>query len=184
MPVVVIFSSSNGGSSITEPLSYGNISNGSNSSNQTIYVRHTGVNPITAAAFYVEAVDAGSYGGDFTSAADKAELLSWGNASAANDFGGVQFNQNALGGFPGASWPTFANKTTIDGYGHTVRTGIGDSSTNPLTVLTTTGATANGTIQAGASPNVRFQARIVVPTSEATLGVRQFNFALTFTSTT
>jgi hypothetical protein len=184
MPISVVWSSSNGGSSITEPLSYGNISNGNISSNQTIYLRHNGVNPITSAAFFVEAVDSGVYGGDFTSSADKAELLAWGDAVITNDFGGVQFNQNAVGGFISGSWPTMANKNTVDGYGKVVRTGVGDSSTNPITVLSSTGATSNGTIQAGASPNVRFQARVVVPTNEGTLGVRQFNFALTFTSTT
>ena len=184
MPVTVIWSSTNGGSAITEPLSHGNSSNGAFTSTQEIHLRHDGANPITDTTFHMSAIDTGVYGGDFTAAADQAELLEWGDAAGTNDFGGMQFNRNATGGFPGASWPDFSNKTSADGHGINVRTGVGDDSSNPLNVTTAMGASALGTIQVGATPNVRLNSRMKIPQNEGTLGTRQFKVILTFTSTT
>jgi len=184
MGVTIVFSSTNGGTALSSPVNHGNLSGGSTTTEQLIHIRHTGTNPITATSIYMEAMTDAEYGGDFTASADKTELLSWGDASTSDGFGGVAVNMNATGSFPDASWPTLANKTTVDGFGFAIRTGVGNSSTNPLTILSVTGATSNGTVQAGTTPNVRFQMRITAPVDSVVLGTRQFNTKLKFTSTT
>lgn len=181
MSVVVTFSASNGSSAIGSPVSYGNTSNGATTSSQVIYIRHNGANPITGCGLYVEV--ASPYAGDFTAIADKTEVIGWGDGASAPAFGGYEINMNATGTFPGASWPTFAHKTTVDGYGFTVRTGVGDSSSNAITIPTVTGASSSGTIQIGASPNVRLSTRVVVPANEDTLGARQFRLILKYVYT-
>lgn len=183
MAISLIFSSTNGGVGLSAPVDHGNIANGSITVPVTIYIRHNGVNPITSVTLFCDAVDTGTYTGSATAANDKAEFLSWGDAAATGDFGGVQTNMNASGSFPGSSWPTFAHKTTVDGFGTTVRTGTGDSSSNGIIIPTATGATSLGIIQAGATPNVRLQMRVVVPVNENTLGIRQFKTSFTFNYT-
>lgn len=183
MAISLTFSSTNGGIGFSAPVDHGNVANGSITVPVTIYVRHNGVNQITGVTLYCDVVDSASYAGDATAANDKAELIAWGDAGASGDFGGAQVNWNASGSFPGSSWPTFANKTTVDGFGYTVRTGIGDSSSNGIIIPTASGATSSGTIQAGATPNVRFQMRTVVPLNENTLGIRQFRTSFSFNYT-
>lgn len=183
MAVSLIFSSTNGGVSLSAPVDHGNIANGSITVPFTIYVRHNGANSITSVRLFCVATDTGEYAGDATASNDMSELLGWGNAGASGDFGGIEINLNASGTFPGSSWPTFSNKSTVDGFGFTIRAGIGDSSSNGILVPTATGATSLGTIQAGSSPNVRFQMRIVVPQNENTLGIRQFKTSFTFNYT-
>lgn len=183
MSISLTFSNSNGGIGLSSPLDHGNIANGSTTVPQVIYIRHNGVNPITGATLFCSNVDTGEYAGSATPIVDKSELISWGDAVNSGDFGGVQFNFNAAGSFSNTSWPAFATKTTADNLGYTIRTGIGDSSSNGIAIPAATGATSLGTIQAGASPNVRFKARIVVPANENTLGIRQFKMSLTFNFT-
>jgi hypothetical protein len=183
MAISLVFSSTNGGVGLGAPVDHGNIANGSSTSATTIYVRHNGINPITSVTLYCASVDTGEYTGDATAANDFAELLAWGNAAASGDFGGSQVNFNASASFPNSSWPTFANKSTVDGFGYTIRSGIGDSSGSGIAIPTATGATSLGTIQAGASPNVRFQMRVVVPQNEDTLGIRQFRTSFSFNYT-
>jgi hypothetical protein len=181
MSVSIIFSTTNGGSGMSDPLSFGNIGNGAITPDQTIFVRHDGVNPITACGIYIDV--ASPYTGDFSAANDKAELLGWGDGASSPAFGGFEINMNATGSFPGTSWPTFANKTTADGFGFTVRTGVGDVVANPITIPTVTGATSSGTIQAGASPNVRLKTRVVVPSTVSTIGARAFRQIIKYTYT-
>lgn len=183
MAVSLIFSSTNGGTNFSSPADHGNVANGSITTPLTIYIRHNGANPITSVGLFCDSVDTGTYTGDATAANDKSELLGWGNAGASGDFGGVEVNLNASASFPGSSWPTFANKSSVDGFGYTIRNGIGDSSSNTILLPTATGATSLGTIQTGASPNVRFQMRIVVPQNENTLGIRQFKTSFSFNYT-
>lgn len=183
MAVSIIFSSTNGGSSEGQPLSHGTtLIQGGDSVAQTIYLRHDGTNAITSCGLYMQAF-AGTYTGDFTAAVDKAELLAWGDASGASTYGGIKMNLNATGSFPDASWPTLANKDTVDGYGFTIRTGVGDSATSPISILTSTGATSTGTIQAGTAPNVRFQMKLSIPSAEDTSGTRLFGILLTYNYT-
>lgn len=183
MAISLIFSSTNGGAGLGAPTDLGNLGNGSTGTGSVIYLRHNGVNPITSCTVYFDAVDTGEYTGSATASTDKAEFVAWGNALAANDFGGIQINLNAAGSFPNTSWPTFANKTTADTFGYTIRTGIGDSSSNGIAIPTATGATSLGTIQAGASPNVRIKVRVAVPVNENTLGIRQCRMSFTFNYT-
>ncbi len=181
MAVVVTFSDSNGGAAIDDPVSFGNTSNGSTTTGQVIFVEHDGASNITGCGFYVDV--ASSYAGDFTAVADKAEILSWGDGASAPAFGGYEINMNASGTFPGASWPTFSNKTTVDGFGFAVRTGVGDSSGNAITIPTVTGATSSGVIQSGAAPDVSFKTRMVIPANVSTTGIRQFRLVLKYTYT-
>ena|SRR5579863_5068798 len=181
MSVSITFQSSNGGSTISDPLSHGNISNGAITTPQIIFLSQNGVNPVTGVGFYIDL--ASPYTGDATALGDQTELISWGNGVVSSDFGGFQINQNATGSFPGASWPTLSNPTTTDTHGITIRTGHGDSSSNPIPIQTVTGASSTGTIQTGASPNVSFATRIVVPSNVSVLGARAFKFTISYTYT-
>jgi len=180
MSVNVIYSITNGGTALSSTLDHGSSPNGDTTTAQVIYLRHDGVNEITAAALYIQQLTS-TYSGSATAAADISEILSWGDASTSAGFGGVQFNLNATGSFPAAAWPTYDDKDPTGG--STCRTGVGDSSGNAITVPTTTGATAAGTIQTGSTPNVRFQMRAEVPSAEDTVGIRQFDLALSYTYT-
>lgn len=182
MSVTITFSSTNGGSPFSSPVSYGNITNGNITPDQTIFVRHNGANPITGVGLYLDVVDPGSYSGDFTALADKTELISWGDAASTN-LGGVQLNLNATGSFPGSSWPTSVSKTTVDTFGINIRTGVGDTTGTMITLPTATGATSSGTIQTGSSPNVSFKARVAVPQSVTTLGSRHWKLKLVYNYT-
>jgi hypothetical protein len=183
MSISITFSFSNGGLGIADPVDHGDIANGSTTTPQTIYISHNGINPITSAGLYCSSVNSSEYAGSATALTDLEELIAWGNALTSNDFGGVQFNLNATGSFPGSSWPTFTNKTTVDSRGYTVRSGVGDSSSNTILIPSSAGASSLGTIPVGSSPNVRFQSRIVAPVNEDQLGIRQFKLSLNYNFT-
>ena len=178
--VNIIWSLTNGGATLSSAIDHGSSPNGDNTTAQAIYIRHDGSNEITAAKLYAQQ-NTGSYEGSATAAADIAEVLSWGDASTESTFGGILLNMNATGAFPDASWPTYDNKTPTSGA--TCRTGVGDSGSNGILIPVTTGASGAGVIQTGNTPNVRFQARIQVPADEDTVGIRQFDFALSYTYT-
>jgi hypothetical protein len=184
MSLVITWSETNGGDPISDVLSHGGqaVGNGDQTIEKTIYIRHNGVNPITSCSLYVNEYSS-TYTGTFTPSDDKAELISWGDAGSSGSWGGLMLNMNATGGFPVASWPTFADKTTTDGYGFNVRTGVGDSNGTGVTIPTVTGATSSGTIQAGSSPNVRFQMRFKIPQNLMTPGIRLFDTVLKFSFT-
>jgi hypothetical protein len=187
MSVQIIWSSTNGGISLAAPIDHGTNSAGNILSPQTLYIRHTGVNPITACGFYVRAwVGSGQdYSGDATPSDDFNELIAWGDAGLSADFGGFEVNMNAVNAFPNASWPVFANKNTADGFGFTFRTGNGSSSGNALILKKESynAGGVDGQIPAGSSPNVRIQTRIVIPSTETTPGIRMFEQVLKFTFT-
>jgi len=180
MTVGLIFSSTNGGATLSADIDCGDLSNGATTAAQTVYLRHTGTNPITGVKFYLRACT-GSYVGAATAIADLAELIGWGDNLTALGWGGVLVNQNATGSFPVPGWPTLLNKTPTDGV--CCRTGKADSSTYAANLSANTGATAIGTVQVGTSPNVRFQCKIVVPANEDTVGIRQFELAFLFSYT-
>lgn len=179
MAVNIVFSTTNGGSSITT-LSHGNSSPGSNTTAQTLYIRHDGTNPITNCKLYM-AQKSGAYSGAATAAQDFTELLGWGDGNLSTNYGGMLFNFNAIGSFPGGNWPVYNNKTPTSG--NTVRTGVGDSTTNAISIPSATGAPSVGVIPQGSTPNVRFQVRFKVPNSEGTLGNRQVDLRLRYTYT-
>ncbi len=180
MTVAIIFSLTNGGSAMADPLDHGSAAAGADLSDQEIFIRHDGTNQITDVGFYA-AEKSGSYGGGSSAAADLVELLAWGDGAVAADFGGFLINMDATGGYL-LDWPTFDDKsgTTYNVF----RTGAGDSAANKIVLATAMGLTgAPGTIQIGDTPNVRFKTRISVPTSEGTVGVRQFNTKIRYTYT-
>ena len=173
----VTWSLTNGGAAITSEVDHGSAANGSELSAQTYYLRHDGTDPITNVKLYITRVT-GTYSGSATAISDIAELLAWGDGSTALGFGGVQFNMNAAGGFPESSWSTYDAKSPTGGAA--ARTGVGDSAANGITLSSLSGATADGTIQTGSSPNVRFQVRGAIPSAEDTLGERKWNLAVSF----
>jgi hypothetical protein len=185
MAVTITWSLTNGGSTISSTVDHGNFSNGGQTTAQEIYVRHDGVNPITSCGFFIQAAS-DSYEGGFTASQDLDEVISWGNGTVAATFGGFQFNLNATGIYPSASWPTVTVKAPIaagNTVGNVCRTGVGDSATNNIGVVTQMGCTSNGTIQTGSAPGVRFQCRFSAPSNEDTVGIRHVKQSLTYVYT-
>ena len=180
MTVGLIFSTTNGGTALDAAVDCGDLSNGETTTAQTIYIRHNGTNPITGVKFYIRTYT-GTYGGAATAINDLAELIGWGDNLTALGWGGVLINQNAVGSFPVGNWPTVSSKSPTDGV--CCRTGVADSSTYAADLSANTGATSTGTIQAGTSPNVRFQCKIAIPANEDTVGIRQFEMAFLFSYT-
>lgn len=180
MAVNVIFSTTNGGTSLVETVSHGNASNGDTTTAQTLYLRHDGDNDITGVKMFIREFS-GTYDGDATAAADFAELLAWGDDSTEDGFGGFMMNQRATTAFPTAGWPTYSSKSPTGGSVH--RTGVGDSELNGITLLSTTGADSDGTLQDGDAPNVRFQVKIQVPIDEDVAGFREWDQVVSFTYT-
>jgi hypothetical protein len=185
MAVLLTWSLTNGGSSLIEAVDHGNISNGQTATEQTIYVRHNGVNNITNCGIYITS-ETDDYEGSATASNDLTELIEWGNQITSTSFGGFMVNMDATGGFPGSGWPTYSVKeVTVGGniVGNVCRTGKGDSATNAFSIPTQSGATSNGTIQTGSAPNVRIQCRFVAPTEEDTAGTRQVKTVMTYSYT-
>lgn len=170
MSVNITWSSTNGGAAITEPLDHGSAAAGNILSDQEIFIRHDATNPITNCRFYLTS----------TVPADLAEILSWGDASIADDFGGIQINMDAI-----TSYPTWSTVGTKSGTHYNVfRTGVGDSADNGILLTANSGLTGSaGTLQAGSSPNVRFKLRVQIPTNEDTTGARVFAQKMRFTFT-
>ena len=181
MAVEITWSLTNGGAAIAATLDHGSKSNGEVSTANEVHVRHDHTSNIVNAGVYARAYS-GVYTGTFAAATDFAELLAWGDGATADAFGGLQWNFLATSSYASTGWPTQASKSPAGGLA--IRTGVGDSIGNAFTIPTTTGATGAGEIQTGSSPNVRFQIRVQVPTDEDTVGIRQWDQALTFTYTT
>lgn len=181
MSVGLVFSTTNGGTAIEDAIDHGDGSNGETLTAQTIYIRHTGTNDITGVKMYIQAFT-GTYAGAFTAIDDLAELLAWGDAATSDGFGGFQVNMNATGSFPSTGWPTLASKHPT--YGFVCYTGLGDNSSNAVTLAITSGLVTPGVIPAGSSPNVRIQCRVAIPQDEDTVGIRMFDqtFLYTYTS--
>lgn len=181
----IIFSLTNGGAQIETLLDHGNASNGSSSTAIEVFIRHDYSNPITNVGLYLRQVSS-TYSGSFTSAADLAEILSWGDGADANAFGGLQCNFDAVGSYPEGSypegsWPTYSTPAPTNGA--VFKTGTGDTEDNAITLPVATGAVSAGTIQAGSSPNVRFKVQTSVPADEDTVGIRQFEWVVRYNFT-
>lgn len=187
MAVNITWSTSNGGSSITD-LDHGEDAAGTTLTDQEIYVRHDGASPITACKFYLAATPDASYTGSHSPSDDLAELLSWGDGEAEGEpasstgFGGFQINMDATGAYA-ESWPSFGSEGDDGDPAVALRTGVGDSQDNGVTLHTSMGISTAGEIPVGTAPNVRFRARIVIPEDETTPGTRQVDQRLKFTFT-
>lgn len=182
MSVSITWSYTNGGTGITEIVDHGNVSNGSASTIKEIHIRHNGSENITSTKLYLRQYS-GTYSGNFTPAADFAEILSWGDASLSNTFGGfmVNFLATTEGLTTYATWPVYNNKSPSGAY--VFRTGVGDNEANGITLPTTTGVTTAGEVPTGSTPNVRFGVKCAVPSNESTIGIRQFETVLSYTYT-
>lgn len=183
MAVNVIWSYTNGGEAISAIINHGNAANGDTTTVKEIFLRHDGSNEITNVGIYVRDYS-GTYAGDATASSDLIELLSWGDASTIDTFGGFQVNMDAVGAYPAASWPAYDDKSPSNGFVH--RTGVGDSEGNAVTLAKAAGIAdpyVAGELPSGNSPNVRFKARIQVPTAEDTAGIRQFDQVVRFAFT-
>ena len=182
MSVDITWSLTNGGTAISTTVDHGSKANGETSTVKEFFVRHDGINEITSTKIFIRAFS-GTYLGGTTAAADLAELLNWGDQTTSGSFGGIQVNMDAVNSYPAAQWPTYSAKDTTYGFAH--RTGVGDSEGNGvlLSKNSYSAAGTDGVIPAGASPNVRFQARVVVPSDEDTVGIRQWETVLAFNYT-
>jgi hypothetical protein len=180
MAVNLIWSLTNGGAAISDPLDHGSGNAGDTLSSQTIFLEHDGDNQLTGCGFYLSE-KSDPYTGGFSAAADLTEIIGWGDETTADDFGGFQINMDAAGGFPGGSWPTYSSKQPTNG--SAFYTGIGDSADNKILLATAMGISSPGVIPAGTSPDISFQARFVLPTNEGTTGFREVNQAMRFTFT-
>lgn len=176
----LVWSLSNGGAAISTTIDDGSSPNGDTTTAYEVFIRHDGDNSITDTKLYMEQFT-GDYSGGATAAADFNEIRDWGDGLTESSFGGVQFNMNASGSYPTTSWPTYSSKSPTGG--GVIRTGTGDSAANGITLSSLSGAIADGTIQAGSSPNVRLKMRVEVPANEATTGIRMYNLNLSFSYT-
>ena len=179
MPILT-FSTANSGAAVADPVDLGARANGQVTTSTTLFIRHSDPATIRNVGFYLLAF-AGVYSGGATAAADLAEVRGWGDAAGADNFGGVQINQDAVGGFPDASWPIAGSPTR--GHGAVFNSTQGNSSLNTIPLRTASGAAIAGEVPAGAAPNVRVQFRTQVPTSVTVTGVRLFGLAVVYTFT-
>jgi hypothetical protein len=145
-----------------------------------LFIRHNGLNSITNCKLYI-GEKSGSYTGAATAAADKAELLGWGDKNTSNSFGGIQLNFDQVNNFPAGEWGTFDSKDKT--YGRTIRTAMGDKKENGIIIPTQAGCPFAGVIPAGNTPGVSFQLRVKIPTDEGTTGKREFDLKLRYTYT-
>ena len=179
MTVAIIWSTTDSGSAISDPLDHGSDAAGATLVEQEIFLRHDGINPITDAGFYV-AEKSGVYSGAASAALDLAELLAWGFGITVTAFGGILLNMDATGGYTGL-WSTFSVKS---GSTYNVfRTSVGDSAANKIILSMGMGLIEDGVVPAGSSPNVRFKMRIQLPTDEGVSGTRQVDQRLRYAYT-
>lgn len=187
MAVVITWSLTDGGAAISDPLDHGTDAAGVTLTEQEIYLRHDGANPIIGCKFYL-AEKSGIYSGSASPSDDLAEILSWGDGLAAggpaeaSEFGGFQFNMDAINAYA-ASWPTFGLEGGVGDVAVVCRTGIGDNTDNGIVLHTSMGLASSGTIQTGSTPNIRFKMRIQLPADESVTGDREVDQKLRFTFT-
>jgi len=159
-------------------LNHGDVAYGTLSNVRTISIQHDSSNALTNCAFYISERE--TYSGDATAQTDLAEVLSWGDATSSDDFGGLQINMNALDNFPSADWPSVNNKL------NTFRSIRGDED-HPIQLNKTMNSTpkmiSNGVIPPSCTVWPTFRCRIQVPVTAGTTGVRQFEQKLRFTWT-
>ena len=180
MAVTIRWDSDNTGSAVEQPSAHSDTAAGGDSADQTIYLSHDGTTEIQDCALYL-APKSGAYTGDASALEDFEELLSWGDETLEDDFGGVMVNMNATGSWSDG-WAAWNAKDPT--YGFVCRTSVADTESNAQTLLEQTGADSDGVLQeGGVGINVRFQVRVRIPTNETNLGKRQFDLVLSYTET-
>jgi hypothetical protein len=189
MTVEITWRDADDGDPITDKLDHGSVNNGAESTGKIIWIRHNKDNPLTDVALYIRQCSS-TYSGNFSALSDFMELLSWGDADEADDFGGflINFLAEPDSAFPIEGWATVAEKFPLgpDGIqcgGFVHCTGTGDSADNAVLLPTTTYASAEGVLQNGIT-NVRFKTKVIIPTNEKDIGYRQWDQILRFNYTT
>ena len=189
MAIEIVWSATLIGTSISS-VAYGDIPNGSTTDVQDLYINVTGnINDLTAVKLYITPKTTG-YAGEATANEDYAEFLAWGDNSTVNGFGGIQFNMDAVGSFPTASWPTVSSKLVASGgsdVGFVVNSSQGSNASNAVSLskrAVGSGSGDDGVITAGSPESVNFRMRIVIPNNEDTTGLRDVKLVLTYDYTT
>lgn len=191
MTVTIEWSTSSTFSSTTELIDHGNSSNGDITEGIEIFIRHDGSNPITSCSFYLQPFT-GTYSGDATASDDFTEITEWGASSTSSTFGGCQINMDMDNGYTSTfSSISYTSKDVLDTgeiVAFTARQddgggAVGINTTSAVTLHTNMGLSTAGEIPTGTQPGVAFKARIQIPTSEDTAGIRQFSQVLKYTFT-
>lgn len=184
MAVNITWSLAPNGVAITDS-NYASAESGSNTFEVTFYIRHNGAQKISGCALFIGPKTSG-YAGDFNANSDYNEVIGWGDASAADDFGGLQINMDNEGGFSGGTtWGmSETQKTSTDGLKFTVRTGVGNDINNAVILSEKISAqvTTNGEIPTGIVSSA-IRARVKVPANESVGGFREFSLYLKYSYT-
>lgn len=184
MSITITWSQTSGGDPITDPLNHGDVQADDEGVAQTVYIKHDGDNPLTDVGLYIRQCTA-MYTGSFSPLSDFKEILSWGDETEEDDFGGFLINFLAKESFPSRGWATYSNKDVKVGSvweGTVHRTGVGDTIDNAILLPTSTHASAEGELQNGAT-TVHFQVKVKVPKNETEIGYRQWDQILRFNYT-
>lgn len=192
MAVVLTISSTINGSNYADVLAggstgvdIGTVTNGQVSSTKELIIRHDGVSKITGLSYYSQ-VFTGTYGGDYSAAADFAKLLAWGDKSPTRY--GLQFEETWNAGSPFGS-------------PYNVYTGAGDSYANRRTMQASSmsyessGSEADPSAPVAGEINVasnkttagnraHLKQRVYVPGDETAGGKRQFDLVFAYFYTT
>lgn len=171
--VTISWAQTEGGDSITE-LDHESIYETASTDVQELYISHDGDHRITNCRLYL-APYSNEYSGSFSPLQDYNELLSWGDSSISNSFGGVQVNMNSNSSFPDSSWPTVTNKHPSNGF--VFCNSIGKDLDSAVTLTTAAGIANEGIIEVDEVAHIAM--RIQVPQID-TPGVRQFDTKLRF----
>lgn len=186
MSVAITWSLTQNGTAITS-LDHGAGSNGQmvaqgggGSAGVEIWLRHNGANDITNAGFYI-APKSGTYSGSFSPSSDYQELLAWADAVTSPTFGGFHINMNKITSYV-SGWSQYNDKQPTGG--SAFFTGVGDLPANKILLSTSMGASVTSAgVLAAAGTACAFKCRVEIPTSEDTVGVRQFDQKLRYTYT-
>lgn len=191
MAVTIEWSTSSTFTSSTDLISHGNLANGVTGSGTEIFIRHTGVTPLTGCSFYIHPVATG-YTGSSSATNDFTEVTTWGAGVTANSFGGIQINMDKTDLYTASySALSHTHKDEIDSLkvvAFTARLddGLGAVGVSPSTAVElheNMNLITPGQLPTGATPDVAFKLRIKVPVQEDTAGIRQFDQILRYTYT-
>lgn len=177
MTVNVEWSLTLGGNAITADTNLGStLHHGHYTVSGVYWLRHDGENSITNCKIYMKPVSEDDYVGNFSPREDLDELLSWGDATVAGDFGGLMINLDNTGG--AGTWPTLADKGTTT-YA-VFRTGVGDTKDNGITLPIEVGLNVEGEIPPGLNNNVAVLVRLQIPNNESVVGIRHVDIGLSY----
>ncbi len=166
-------------------IDIGTVTNGQTSSTKELYIRHDGTTKITGLSFYLQTYT-GTYGGDYSAAADYAKILAWGDKSPTRY--GLQFEETWNAGTPFIS-------------PYNVYTGVGDSYANRRTMQVGSMSYENSGSEADPSSPIageinvtankttygnraHLKQRMYVPGDETAGGKRQFDLVFAYFYTT